>query len=377
MEDALQDVLLDPCVNVDLFWQVALQLSVDDVWVCCGVAVSWRQELSSEHFWKSYCASRGWDYRSGLAQEAMREAQEDAKAKQRGYRKRKSFCTVGGDKGPSVRMFARRCFLRRQKTLMFETANDMALDALRNVELRRQFGTNTKGFLDHVLALDPRFAPALNRRALLCFDSGSYAEAVPDLELAVKLFPYFSDAVNNLGLALHEVDQLERALRLYTRALALEGDAVTFNNRGLCYNDLGKNELAIQDFTTILTKLNPRYVDAFNNRAYSKNCLARFEEAIVDCGAALALNPDLAEPRRIRAYAFYRLGRFSEAVSEASHAMELFESFYAKAFYTRGLALKGLAETAATPREVAELLCRADEDMRLAVAASPNVANEL
>jgi hypothetical protein len=90
------------------------------------------------------------------------------------------------------------------------------------------------------------------------------------------------------------------------------------------------------------------------------------------------LEPNLAEPHRIRAYALYRLGKFTEAASDATVACELFGSFYAKAHYTRGLALLALAEQHPPGVEARkELKRQARADMDLAVKASPNVANEL
>lgn len=41
------------------------------------------------------------------------------------------------------------------------------------------------------------------------------------------------------------------------------------SNRGLLYNDMKQNGLAIEDFLTIIVKLNPRYIDAWNNVAFA------------------------------------------------------------------------------------------------------------
>ncbi len=128
-------------------------------------------------------------------------------------------------------------------------------------------------FLDWVLQCQPDCCAALNRRALHLFEQGRYADAQRDLERCVRLQPYFADAVHNLALCCHETGQLDRALALYTRAIVLEGDAVSLNNRGLLYNDLKLNHKAIDDFLIIIERLNPRYVDAWNNIAFAYNCV--------------------------------------------------------------------------------------------------------
>lgn len=53
-----------------------------------------------------------------------------------------------------------------------------------------------------------------------------FEEAIVDLEKCYALFPFFTDAINNLGLACHEMNQLQKALFFYKKALLLDGDAV-------------------------------------------------------------------------------------------------------------------------------------------------------
>lgn len=239
---------------------------------------------------------KGWDYRAGLAEEAEKEEKIVAKARKNGVPpKRKSFIPFIGLGPLSVRFWARKHFFKLQRLRMYDESP--AIEALRDPETRRAFGNNNRGFLDFVLAIDEvsinavcffrlgfkcfspqHFAPALNKRALLSFDVGDYEAARKDLEVAVRFFPYFSDAVSNLGLALHELGHLEQAFRMYSIALSIEGDEISFNNRGLCLNDMGRNEevrkrererghffgvhfillKAINDFMTILTFLGKR-----------------------------------------------------------------------------------------------------------------------
>jgi tetratricopeptide (TPR) repeat protein len=199
-----------------------------------------------------------------------------------------------------------------------------------------------------------------------------------DLEHAVRLYPHFGDALNNLALVMHEIGEPAAALPLYSRALALEGEAVTLNNRALCLNELGRHQEAVRDFSFILKWLSPRNVDAFNNRAFAYNSMGCHELAVADCEAALARKPHLAEPRRICAFAYFKLGRFEQAILEATHAIELFDGVYDKAYYTRGLALRAMAET--MPQEAVarrELEAKADEDIRVAIEKCPNVAEDL
>ena len=362
----------------DVWEAVFLRLDVPTLWRAMGVCRAWRERLD-ERFWKLFCALRGWDWRRWLDKQARRERKAAAKAERKGVRKRKVYLAFAGvyPFRMPVRLFARKRHLKMCKRAMLAAAKPAAVAALRDRQLKASFGGNTVAFLSHVLSLDPDLGPALNRRALLLLGQDNHAEARRDLEHAVRLFPNFGDALNNLGLACHELGDPEAALRHYSRALALEGDAVTYNNRGLALNDLARHAEAVADFTTILEKLNPRHVDALNNRAFSYNSLGCYEEAAADCAAALVIKPHLAEPRRIRAFAWYKLGRYADAVQEASHAIELFGSFYAKAHYTRGLALAGLAEQMPEGHAQTQVKAKAEEDMRAARDHTPDVDKDL
>ncbi len=98
----------------------------------------------------------------------------------------------------------------------------------------------------YVVLPHPQDCPVgLNRRALLFFDEGRYEEAQRDLEHCVKIAPFFTDAIHNLGLCYHESQKLDCALRMYGRAILIEGDCVSLNNRGLLFNDMKENAKAI------------------------------------------------------------------------------------------------------------------------------------
>ena len=53
---------------------------------------------------------------------------------------------------------------------------------------------------------------------------------------------------------------------------------------------LGKYEEAIVEYDKAL-KVNPKYVDAYNNKGLSLHNLGRYEEAILEYDKALKINP--------------------------------------------------------------------------------------
>jgi tetratricopeptide (TPR) repeat protein len=64
-----------------------------------------------------------------------------------------------------------------------------------------------------------------------------------------------------------------------------------FNYRGLSYQFLGKNDLAINDFT-IAIELEPKFENALLNRANSYIDINKKQDAILDCKNLLKLNPN-------------------------------------------------------------------------------------
>jgi tetratricopeptide (TPR) repeat protein len=199
----------------EIFFQVLLRLGVDDLWRYQRVCVAWRSLLVSDSFWVMYCNVREWDYRKGLAVEIAA--------------RRKMYIAFVGSGPLTVRFWARKVFFREQRDRMFETS---AVELMRDGDLRRRFGHDIRGFLDCVLAVDEKFGPALNKRALLSFDEGKYEAAKEDLEQCVKHNIYFSDAISNLGLAFHELGMLEKAFKMYSVAISIEGDEISLNVRG-------------------------------------------------------------------------------------------------------------------------------------------------
>jgi tetratricopeptide (TPR) repeat protein len=63
---------------------------------------------------------------------------------------------------------------------------------------------------------------------------GNHAEAVRQIDAALKINPKTASALNNRGNALQELKRPDEALASYNWALALKPDFLaTFNNRGL------------------------------------------------------------------------------------------------------------------------------------------------
>ena len=77
---------------------------------------------------------------------------------------------------------------------------------------------------DRALALEPRFADALNNRGNALRDLDRPAQALASFDQALALEPRFADALNNRGNALRDLDRPAEALDSFDRALAIDPD---------------------------------------------------------------------------------------------------------------------------------------------------------
>ena len=62
---------------------------------------------------------------------------------------------------------------------------------------------------------------------------------------------------------------------------------IALNQRGRAYVYRGWNDHALADFNEVL-RINPKFVDGYNNRAVAYRQLGRFQEALADHDRALA-----------------------------------------------------------------------------------------
>jgi tetratricopeptide (TPR) repeat protein len=114
------------------------------------------------------------------------------------------------------------------------------------------------------LRLEPS-PKAYNDLAVAYNDMGLPDNAIPLLQAALRLNPYFADARNNLGVAYMGKGQYENAIEQFKIAAGLAPSFTgTYSNLGLCYERLGMKEDAIQNYKKAL-QLDAHNVTARNN----------------------------------------------------------------------------------------------------------------
>ena len=142
---------------------------------------------------------------------------------------------------------------------------------------------------------------------------------------------------SEIGRKAIDAKRWNEALNAYSKAIELNpNDASAYNNRGLAYDNLDKNDLAIADYSKAI-ELNPEYGDAFNNLGKTFSRLGDYKRAILYYDRAIELNRKDADAYYNRGDAFSRLGNSKYANEDLKIAAKLGNIFAQKSLKEKGI----------------------------------------
>jgi len=160
------------------------------------------------------------------------------------------------------------------------------------------------------IQLSPKDAPIYDDRGWAYHKLNRFPEAIEDFSKAIELAPKDYAGYSGRGVTLVAQNQNDAALVDLNKALELKPeDAQTLRFRAAAYRGLKQYELAIADYTAVLSKTDPNSsdqarlaaADLFAKRGYIYNLALRYENAINDFKEALRLNPnDIDTPQRLQ-----------------------------------------------------------------------------
>ena len=121
-------------------------------------------------------------------------------------------------------------------------------------------------------------------------EAGNLEDAIAAYTRALKIDPYFVDALVNRGNIQMDMGNLYEAIEDYTRALALEPDhIVAYLNRSSAYAQEGDLDSAIEDLTTAIV-IKPDYASAYFSRGIVWMAKKYYDQAIADFTKAADLD---------------------------------------------------------------------------------------
>ena len=150
--------------------------------------------------------------------------------------------------------------------------------------------------------------------------------------------PGTADAYFRLGWLYQVPPQgSEKALMAYTQAITLDPKLVeAYNNRGIIRDQKGDLDGAMVDYTQAIT-LDPTYANPYNNRGISHYHKGDFDDAIADYTQAITLDPKSANAYNNRGSARNEKGDVNGAIADYNQAITL-DPTLAQAYYNRGAA---------------------------------------
>lgn len=190
-------------------------------------------------------------------------------------------------------------------------------------QLRRQLGESLSSLEKYDAPLDLATTGSLEalqayRTGQTLYRSGKQREAIPFFERAVELDPQFCSAFSVLGMAYHNVGDMQASRKNFAKAFELKDSRLTqeenFQTTALYHSAITGNlekEIAV---LVLYKQAYPRSVSAYNlsGRAYA--LLGRMEEALQEFNWAIEHSPvPSAQSYSSASQALMILGRFDEA----------------------------------------------------------------
>ncbi|MBK9637836.1 MAG: tetratricopeptide repeat protein [Bacteroidetes bacterium] len=128
-----------------------------------------------------------------------------------------------------------------------------------------------------------------------------FNDGVVHLKKSIELYPFFTDAWTQLGIASYRVKNYPEALKYYDEAIKLNPyDPVVLNNSGSVYFDMQNYNEALKRYQQAV-KNKPDYADAYMNIGSCYGVGGQYDLAITNLERAVQINPNLTQ-------AYYFLG---------------------------------------------------------------------
>jgi len=98
--------------------------------------------------------------------------------------------------------------------------------------------------------------------------------------------------------------------------------AEAYNNRGLAFYNLERQQQAINDFSQAI-RMKPQYAEAFNNRGNAYYALDQYEKAAADFNKSLQLKPKYSKAHLNRGLAYFQMKKSEASCKDFRRACDL------------------------------------------------------
>lgn len=189
---------------------------------------------------------------------------------------------------------------------------------------------------DSVEGQTPRSASEWLEQGLELIQAKLYRDAIGSFDFALVLDQSLAKAWCNRGQAFLELQQHEKAIDSYERALHLEcrNCSSGWLSKGRALQSLGRHLEAISCFDEAL-KLRPDFWQALQNKSFSLLLLDQDKEALRICNQAIQIQPNFADLYLNRGIALHGLQNYEAALRDYDKALS-FNQTQPKIWYNQG-----------------------------------------
>lgn len=182
---------------------------------------------------------------------------------------------------------------------------DSAVDYF-NLGMQSSLAYKKIEYFTRALELNPRFAPAYEKRGLFYFFQEKYDKVIEDLTRFTRLVPDKADAYRMLAMAYLKVENFDAAIVNFDRALQLEPElAAAYSYRSEAFRLSDKLEDALQDADrAIELGGDPRVIsDAYKTRGKIFRAMGEDSLSDEDFKKSIDMDPRLVFIRYFSSYA--------------------------------------------------------------------------
>ncbi|MDQ3052010.1 MAG: tetratricopeptide repeat protein [Bacteroidota bacterium] len=210
-----------------------------------------------------------------------------------------------------------------EKAIALDPENTEAMMRLAELNLIvRQYAESVK-LLTKIIEKDKTNTTAWFMRGMNFKENGDTTRAISDFRSAIEADPDYYNAYMQLGI-LYQIKNDPIAEGYFSNAIKLRpGSEEALYGRGLWYQDHNNLDKAIQDYTTIV-QLNPQNKNAHFNLGYIHQIYLKvYPEAIKHYAQAILADPRYAEAYYNRALCLEAVGNKQDAATDFKIALNV------------------------------------------------------
>ncbi|MDB4092446.1 tetratricopeptide repeat protein [bacterium] len=171
------------------------------------------------------------------------------------------------------------------------------------------------------------------------YNQRQFQQVLQEAENLLQRFPKSPILFNIQGTALKSLGQLDAAIEVFKKALAIEANyADAHSNMGVAFQKKGELDQAIEAYSKAIS-INPNYTEAYYNLGNTLTEQNNFDEAIKAYNKAIIIKSDYPDVYNNMGIALQNQGKFEEAVDAYKKALIL-RPDYTDVYFSMGIALQ-------------------------------------